>query len=77
MVVVPVRAPTRSNVSLVEPDGTVTRVNEPGGVLSSSELDALVEAVLAAAGGAEWVVLCDSLPPGVSVKVASKATTGP
>jgi 1-phosphofructokinase len=62
---VPVRASTRSNVSLVEPDGTVTKVNEPGGTLSGSDLDELVVAVLSVAGGADWVVACGSLPPGV------------
>jgi 1-phosphofructokinase len=65
VVAVPVAARTRSNVSIVEPDGTVTKVNEPGGVLTGSEVDALCEAVLTAAGGADWVVLCGSLPPGV------------
>lgn len=61
---VPVSGPTRSNVSLIEPDGVVTKINEPGGRLSESDLDAVVEAVLAAAGGADWVVACGSLPPG-------------
>jgi 1-phosphofructokinase len=62
---VPVTSPTRSNVSLVEPDGTVTKINEPGGVLTGADLDEIVTAVLAAASGAGWVVACGSLPPGV------------
>lgn len=65
VVAVPVAARTRSNVSVVEPDGTVTKINEPGGALTPDEVDALCEAVLTAAGGADWVVLCGSLPPGV------------
>lgn len=65
VVAVPVSAATRSNVSLVEPDGMVTKVNEPGGALLPGEVEALIEAVLTAAGGAQWVVLCGSLPPGV------------
>jgi 1-phosphofructokinase len=56
---------TRSNVSLVEPDGTVTKVNEPGCALRPDDLDRVEEAVLAAATGAEWVVASGSLPPGV------------
>ncbi|MBA2553912.1 MAG: 1-phosphofructokinase [Geodermatophilaceae bacterium] len=56
---------TRSNVSLVEPDGTVTKINEPGGRLSADDLDGIIEAVLSVAGGADWVVACGSLPPGV------------
>lgn len=56
---------TRSNVSLVEPDGTVTKINEPGGSLRPDDLDRVEEAVLAAAAGADWVVASGSLPPGV------------
>jgi 1-phosphofructokinase len=62
---VPVRESTRSNVSVVEPDGTVTKINEPGGSLSAADLDEIVAAVLSVADGADWVVACGSLPPGV------------
>lgn len=60
---------TRSNVTLVEPDGTVTKINEPGGALTADEVDRVAEAVLRAAeaGRADWVVACGSLPPGVPV----------
>jgi 1-phosphofructokinase len=63
---------TRSNVTLVEPDGTVTKINEPGGPLTAAEVDRVAAAVLQAAGGAgtgraDWVVVCGSLPPGVPV----------
>lgn len=56
---------TRSNVSLVEPDGTVTKINEPGGSLRPQDLERVDEAVLSAAAGADWVVASGSLPPGV------------
>ncbi|GGV27992.1 1-phosphofructokinase [Actinomadura cremea] len=57
---------TRSNVTVVEPDGVVTKLNEPGGPLSAAELDEVTRAVeAAAAGGAGWLVGCGSLPPGV------------
>ncbi|MGH3878130.1 MAG: 1-phosphofructokinase family hexose kinase [Actinophytocola sp.] len=65
---VPVSGHTRSNVSLVEPDGTVTKVNEPGGSLRPVDLERIVSATLAAADGADgadWVVASGSLPPGV------------
>jgi 1-phosphofructokinase len=62
---VPVAGHTRSNVSLVEPDGTVTKVNEPGGSLRAEDLERVDEAVLSAAVGADWVVASGSLPPGV------------
>jgi 1-phosphofructokinase len=75
VVAVPVAARTRSNVSIAEPDGTVTKVNEPGGQLTEAEVAALCEAVLTAAGGAEWVVLCGSLPPGVPDDVYVRLST--
>lgn len=56
---------TRSNVTIAEPDGVVTKLNEPGGPVSPEELDKIIEAVLAEADGAAWVVACGSLPPGV------------
>lgn len=62
---VPVSGSTRSNVSLVEPDGTVTKINEPGAELTAADLQAVVEGVLSIADGADWVVACGSLPPGV------------
>lgn len=62
---VPVAGHTRSNVSLVEPDGTVTKVNEPGGTLAAGDLERIVAATLSAAVGADWVVASGSLPPGV------------
>lgn len=62
---VPVTGYTRSNVSLVEPDGTVTKVNEPGGSLKPDDLELVDKAVLTAAAGADWVVASGSLPPGV------------
>ncbi|MFB4294125.1 1-phosphofructokinase [Nonomuraea sp. ATR24] len=65
MVTVPVAGRTRSNVTLAEPDGTVTKVNEPGTALSPAELDTVADAVLAAAHEADWVVASGSLPPRV------------
>ncbi|GAA0356689.1 1-phosphofructokinase [Microbispora corallina] len=69
MIPVPVAGPTRSNVALAEPDGTVTKVNEPGTALTAAELDTLAAAVLDAARSADWVVASGSLPPGVPVDV--------
>jgi len=62
---VPIAAPVRANVSVVEPDGTVTKLNEPGPALSPDEVEALVSATVTAARDASWVVGCGSLPPGV------------
>ena len=62
---VPVTGHTRSNVSLVEPDGEVTKINEPGGELGRDDLERIVKAVLDTAATADWVVASGSLPPGV------------
>jgi 1-phosphofructokinase len=61
---VPIAGPARVNVSLVEDDGTVTKVNEPGPELSAAEVEAVLDRVAALAKGAAWVAGCGSLPPG-------------
>ena len=61
---VPTAATTRSNITVSEPDGTITKINAPGQPLSRVELDALVHAAEAALPGASWLVGCGSLPDG-------------
>lgn len=61
---VPVTGAVRANVTIVEPDGTTTKINEPGPALAPAEVDSLVDALLGVAAGSEWVVLSGSLPPG-------------
>lgn len=56
--------PIRSNVSLVEPDGTVTKVNAPGPCLTLDELQALTARAVDSLTDADWVAACGSLPPG-------------
>jgi 1-phosphofructokinase len=67
--VVPIDGEIRVNVSLVEPDGTVTKINEPGPTLTPREADRLVDDVAGTIdelGAVDWVVGCGSLPPGVA-----------
>ncbi|GIE33379.1 1-phosphofructokinase [Actinoplanes italicus] len=64
---VPIAGRTRSNITLAEPDGTVTKINEVGPVLSDAEFAQVSKAVLDAAATADWVVICGSLPPGPSI----------
>ena len=52
-VALPIGQPLRSNLTLAEADGTTTKVNAPGPLLDAGHQRALVEAVLAAADGAE------------------------
>ena len=65
-VVVPIAGQTRSNVTVAETDGTVTKINEPGPRLAQDELESVVGAAVDAAGPGSWVVLCGSLPAGAA-----------
>ncbi|WP_309082391.1 1-phosphofructokinase family hexose kinase [Zhihengliuella sp.] len=62
----PIGQPLRSNVTVTEPDGTTTKINEPGPTLSRADQDALAALVAEASAGAAWLVLAGSLPPGVA-----------
>ncbi|NUR81913.1 MAG: 1-phosphofructokinase, partial [Dermatophilaceae bacterium] len=59
-----VRGTVRMNISVLEPDGTTTKLNEPGPDLATAEVEALLETTLERSVGADWVVGCGSLPPG-------------
>lgn len=61
---VPIAGTTRTNIAVAEPDGTVTKLNEPGPVVSAAELESVVLAALDAAVPGDWIVLCGSLPQG-------------
>jgi 1-phosphofructokinase len=71
---VPVGGSIRANVSVVEPDGTVTKLNEPGPTLSEAELEAVAVATVAAAADADWVAIAGSLPPGAPVDLYARLT---
>lgn len=62
---VPISEPIRANITIAETDGTTTKVNEPGPVLTPAEMDALRDAALDASRQARWMVCCGSLPPGL------------
>jgi len=61
----PVQAPLRSNITITEPDGTTTKLNEPGPALTQDQQLALIDLVVQQSVGASWLVLAGSLPPGV------------
>ena len=67
VVLVPVSGSVRANVSVVEPDGTVTKLNEPGPQLSPEEVEAVTTATVKAAADAEWLACTGSLPPGAPI----------
>jgi len=63
---VPVSGRTRSNLTVAEPGGTVTKLNEPGLALGHDDLTAITAVVRATAEAATWVVVSGSLPPEIS-----------
>ncbi|MGB2923634.1 MAG: PfkB family carbohydrate kinase, partial [Mycobacterium sp.] len=63
--IVPTTEPARTNLTITEPDGTTTKINEPGAALDEAAVRTLTDAVLEAADGAAWVVMSGSLPPGI------------
>lgn len=56
--------PIRVNLTITEPDGTTTKLNNPGPVVDQRHLDRWTGAVVDLAAAAHWVVLAGSLPPG-------------
>jgi 1-phosphofructokinase len=61
---VDVMAHARTNVSLVEDDGTTSKVNEAGAALQPTEVTALIEKSLGHSRRGDWVAWCGSLPVG-------------
>lgn len=62
---VPFPGRVRTNIALVGPDGTTTKVNEAGDTLDATVLGALTEALRRESQAARWAVLAGSLPAGV------------
>jgi 1-phosphofructokinase len=63
---VPVSGRTRSNTTVCEPDGTVTKLNEPGSPLSEADLAAIATAVRTSVRDGDWLVMSGSNPPELS-----------
>lgn len=62
---VPVTGSTRINVTLVEPDSTLTKINAAGPELSAAEAEDVLEAVRSRSAAADWIACCGSLPRGL------------
>ncbi|MFJ8403362.1 1-phosphofructokinase [Streptomyces microflavus] len=62
---VPVTGSTRINITLVEPDSTLTKINAAGPELSAAEAEDVLEAVRTHAAAADWIACCGSLPRGL------------
>ncbi|HEY0817038.1 MAG TPA: 1-phosphofructokinase [Pseudonocardia sp.] len=63
---VPIAGEVRINISLVQPDGVVTKINEQGPALSDAESHALLDNARVRAQAGEWLAGCGSLPGGLS-----------
>ena len=82
LLTVRIAGPVRANVTVVESDGTTTKLNEPGPRLSRDELDALAVTLRQAAAratGSRCAAACPpALPPaGTTGSSGSYAVPGP
>lgn len=57
-------SPIRTNITIIEPDGTTTKVNESGSELDEEATALLLEETVAFSGKSDWVVVSGSHPPG-------------
>lgn len=61
----PVGAPIRSNITIVDPEGTTTKINAPGQPLNDLAQQDLTRLMIKETKEASWLVLAGSLPAGV------------
>lgn len=64
----------RTNITLTDPDGTTTKINEPGPTLTAEAVSALGALVREASTQATWLVMAGSLPPGVPADFYAQLT---
>lgn len=75
-VAVPIAGSVRSNVSVVEPDGTVTKLNESGPTVTMAEVKALTAAAIDSGATGGWLVASGSLAPGMPADFYSGLAQG-
>lgn len=73
---VPVSGDVRSNISVIESDGTTTKFNAPGAALTRADVSALVTAAHQAGDPGQWVAWCGSLPGGFTDTDLAEAVAG-
>lgn len=61
---VAIEGTVRTNLTIIEDDGTTTKINESGPHLSESACDALLDTAVKHAADSQWLVASGSLPPG-------------
>lgn len=62
---VPVRNDVRTNLTITDRHGLTVKLNEIGPKLEQGEIASIEGTVEANLAGADWLMLCGSLPPGV------------
>ena len=74
-VTVPISGAIRTNIAVVEADGTTTKLNEPGARLSEDEVTALLETVeKELTARPSWLVAAGSLPAGAPEDFYARVT---
>jgi 1-phosphofructokinase family hexose kinase len=72
LAVVPVPHEIRTNITITDRHGLTVNLNECGPALAKSELALVEKAVREALKGAQWLMLCGSLPPGAPASFYAK-----
>jgi 1-phosphofructokinase family hexose kinase len=72
LAVVPVPHEIRTNITITDRHGLTVNLNEPGPYLGKAELTAIEKTIREALQGAQWLMLCGSLPPGVPASFYAK-----
>ena len=65
----------RSNMTIVETDGTVTKINEPGPTLGESDIEKIKTALSALPLNGNWVVFAGRLNPGLPASAYADLAT--
>ena len=73
LAVVPVPHEIRTNITITDRHGLTVNLNETGPCLGKAELAAIEKSVRESLKGAQWLMLCGSLPPGVPSSFYAKA----
>lgn len=69
---VPIQHEIRTNLTITDEQGLTVKLNERGAPMTKEELERIEQVVLEALEGAEWFMICGSVPPGVEPGFYSK-----
>ena len=73
LVSVPIGVPVRTNIALTEPDGTTTKLNEPGTAIDREARERCLTAIRQHTAEASWLVIAGSLPPATDASLIVEA----